>query len=598
MGTILPTPKFQAFDDTGAPLNGGKLYTYKPGTSTDKAAYTDRACTTPATNPIILDANGQASVFLLGSYKLKLDNSSDVEQWTMDNIEGMGESETAGANYPDYTEADHQVNSGATVAALLSAIGTTTKATIIFRHNEGLAQTKYHFTTTYDASAYKNVTFQFDTGAVLDVATGVTVTLPSPDNVESADNQQLFVLTGSGVVKFNTAGTVYPDWWTENSTPGTTDMQTAMTNAEASFVAGGMIKLLGQTYHIADDVTINSDVGFDALDYGAIVDVATAKTLILNGLVHAGRKQTFSGSGVAELSATSVHNTVFPEWWGDTGNSASYTDEVEINAAITMAASASFAVISLDGKQYYIGAGIDMGTSGWLLLKGDGTKNTLINRTATGFTSILIQNDQHAVQDLYLNHTGTPISGDFGIKIEDADFVKVKDVFIAGHFIGLRGQGTSQTVLQRIKVMFTNTLGAATAGTYGFHFNEGTGSTSNSIFMAHCEVFQSTTANKYHQFGIYVNSADGIWLDSCHFWSAYSAGAYIKPENNASRCAGVKFDNCWFDSIGTATTGYGVWFDGSVTTGAFANNGITNCHFTGTGTIMTVGVVFTAGYRL
>jgi len=58
----LSYPKFQAFDNNGRLLIGGKLYSYQPGTSTQKPVYSDRALKVPHTNPVILDSRGEALV--------------------------------------------------------------------------------------------------------------------------------------------------------------------------------------------------------------------------------------------------------------------------------------------------------------------------------------------------------------------------------------------------------------------------------------------------------------------------------------------------------------------------------------------------------
>jgi hypothetical protein len=91
-GGLLGYPKFRAFTASGVPLAGGKLYTYAPGTTTPKSVYVDRACTTPAANPVVLDANGEATIYLNGAYKLDLQNSASVEQsgWPVDNVQGNG----------------------------------------------------------------------------------------------------------------------------------------------------------------------------------------------------------------------------------------------------------------------------------------------------------------------------------------------------------------------------------------------------------------------------------------------------------------------------------------------------------------------------
>lgn len=89
---LTPVLRQRFFDADGAPLSGGKLHTYQAGTTTPQATYTDQAGGTPHANPIILDANGEISANVWVnpalSYKFVLKNSSDVEQWTLDNVVG------------------------------------------------------------------------------------------------------------------------------------------------------------------------------------------------------------------------------------------------------------------------------------------------------------------------------------------------------------------------------------------------------------------------------------------------------------------------------------------------------------------------------
>lgn len=87
MATISPLPKLQFFDANGDPLVGGKLYTYAAGTTTPLATYTSQLATNPASNPIILNARGEAEVWLgANAYKFKLTSATGVEIWTVDNL--------------------------------------------------------------------------------------------------------------------------------------------------------------------------------------------------------------------------------------------------------------------------------------------------------------------------------------------------------------------------------------------------------------------------------------------------------------------------------------------------------------------------------
>ena len=74
-------------DENGEPLSGGKLYTYEAGTSTPLATYQDQGETTPKTNPIILDANGQSNIWLKNqAYKLVLTDADENVLVTRDHV--------------------------------------------------------------------------------------------------------------------------------------------------------------------------------------------------------------------------------------------------------------------------------------------------------------------------------------------------------------------------------------------------------------------------------------------------------------------------------------------------------------------------------
>ncbi len=88
MALILPQGKQKYFANDGTPLVGGRLWTYAAGTNTPKATYVDAAATTPNTNPIILDARGEALIYwdATSAYKVRLEDSLGNAIWTVDNI--------------------------------------------------------------------------------------------------------------------------------------------------------------------------------------------------------------------------------------------------------------------------------------------------------------------------------------------------------------------------------------------------------------------------------------------------------------------------------------------------------------------------------
>lgn len=82
-----PDPIATFLTTTGAPLAGGKIFTYAAGTSTPLATYTDSTGLIQNANPVILNSAGQASIwFTSAAYKITVQNSAGVPQYTTDNF--------------------------------------------------------------------------------------------------------------------------------------------------------------------------------------------------------------------------------------------------------------------------------------------------------------------------------------------------------------------------------------------------------------------------------------------------------------------------------------------------------------------------------
>jgi hypothetical protein len=90
---LAPYAVQQFTDSSGNLLSGGKLFTYAAGTTTKLNTYTDNTGSTPNTNPIILNARGEAAIWIppgIG-FKFVLSPSTDTDPptnpfWTSDQV--------------------------------------------------------------------------------------------------------------------------------------------------------------------------------------------------------------------------------------------------------------------------------------------------------------------------------------------------------------------------------------------------------------------------------------------------------------------------------------------------------------------------------
>jgi len=90
---LSPVARQQFLSPTGVPLAGGCVFTYSAGSSTPLATYAESTGTFPNPNPVVLDAGGFASIYLINqAYKLVVYSSgglncaSGSQQWTADNV--------------------------------------------------------------------------------------------------------------------------------------------------------------------------------------------------------------------------------------------------------------------------------------------------------------------------------------------------------------------------------------------------------------------------------------------------------------------------------------------------------------------------------
>lgn len=121
MATSVVFPRVQFFANNGRPLIGGRIHTYVAGSSTRARTYKDAAKAQPNANPIILDARGEASVYLAEGveYKFVIEDSTGALIMTQEPV--YGAIWPNAAEWPSDATLSYQYMTDAKAAA--SAIG-------------------------------------------------------------------------------------------------------------------------------------------------------------------------------------------------------------------------------------------------------------------------------------------------------------------------------------------------------------------------------------------------------------------------------------------------------------------------------------------
>lgn len=120
MATQFVEGRFRGENAAGAPLSGGRLYTYAVGTTTHQATYTDYTLATQNTYVndgagglyIALDSRGECSVWLGAglTYSFALKDSTGASIWTDDGIKAKADAATTADTATTATTATKATN--------------------------------------------------------------------------------------------------------------------------------------------------------------------------------------------------------------------------------------------------------------------------------------------------------------------------------------------------------------------------------------------------------------------------------------------------------------------------------------------------------
>lgn len=267
MSSILPAAKTRFVTILGTPLVGGFVYFYEPGTETPADTWQDEAMTTPNTNPVVLDARGEALIWGNGTYRQVVTDRFGVQVWdqlvttavSTADLSGTGGAALVGL--PDGTTLAGALNLG--LNRVVDSIASLRALNHTF-------YTRAFVTGYYAAHDGGGGPYQVD-----------------PNDSSSADNGVTIIVASDGARwKLGWSSCLTPnqggahgdaDPTTGTGTDDTASFQNLITVLAAS--GGGCLQCrAGANYHIAGTLIIPSNIDFDlngATLWGAGVTTGT-----------------------------------------------------------------------------------------------------------------------------------------------------------------------------------------------------------------------------------------------------------------------------------------------------------------------------------
>ncbi len=288
--SLAPPVRFKAFyPGTGNPLAGGKVWTLQPGTSGFgylKASYADAGGLVVNANPVVLDASGEADVWLSGYTKLVLQDAAGNLVWSRDNVSS---SPAAGAGAGQWISQ----------ALLLTYVNGTQFSSP--GDQTGLFQTGMRVQAIVSAGTlYGTVTASASTGSPL--ATIVTVAWDS-----GALDRGLSAVSTGILTPLNSSLPAPPVYISNYA---------SLTSAVAAVGAAPMSLLVNVPTTVTAATTVPQNISVSVAEGGCITEAGG--TLTING-PFLSDGQAFSGFAPGQVTGLTEAR---PEWWGGAADNA------------------------------------------------------------------------------------------------------------------------------------------------------------------------------------------------------------------------------------------------------------------------------------
>lgn len=341
--------------------------------------------------------------------------------------------------------------------------------------------------------------------------------------------------------------------WTAGA-QNTRDESTKFATLQDAITAVGSnnatLYILAGTYNISADLTVPANVTLN-LERGAVLAVATTKTLTINGLIEAGFYQVFSWTGTGAIVLSGLQ-PVKTSWFGDTATG--------INKGLLSVSRPC--VFKMPGKYIDLGTtSIEIYTCGHTLqgqgvdFSGNHYHGTRLDYSGSGYAILVgkagVFSAKIGLKDFGVYKTG---AGSKGIRmgLADPDWIRYpymeNVVVMDSGWQGSHGMvvlGSEYGIYRRCEFSYNGGAGLVFGDinlTYGGHINR----------------FHSCSFSYNHNEGVYIKSGGNLVFANCDVQGNYYEG--LKAYTNAVRTIdNLTIEHCWFEgnqADATHTNGY------------------------------------------